>query len=86
MVLTMHLPPLRSICSRRHERFKGWEIWKDKNYFFLKCVEEGRPLSEKGAPIGRDLLLRMCDYYMNQNDNGVFVRRLVLIRSGEIGE
>ena len=48
---------------------------------------------KRGAPFGRDLLLRMCNYYMNQNDNGVFVRRLVLIttflvvgRAGEIGE
>ena len=90
--------------AQEDTRFKGLEIWKDKNWYtklraainkaiVLKCIEEGRPLSEKGAPIGRDLLLRVCDYYMSQNDNGVFVRRLVLIttflavgRTGEIGE
>ena len=91
-------------AAQEDERFKGLEIWKDKNWYtrlraainksvVLKCIEEGRPLSEKGAPIGRELLFRICDYYLKLNDKDYFVRRFVLIttflavgRTGEIGK
>ena len=47
-------------------RFKGLEIWKDKNWYtklraainkaiVLTCIEEGRSFSEKGAPIDFDM-------------------------------
>ena len=89
--------------AQEDSRFKNLEIWKDKNWYtrlrsainktvVLKCIEEGRPLSEKGAPIGRDLLFRICDYYFQLNDKDIFLRRFVLVttflavgRTGEIG-
>ena len=89
--------------AQEDSRFNGLELWKDKNWYtrlrsainksiVLKCIEEGRPLSEKGAPIGRELLFRLCDYYLQLNDKDMLVRRFVLIttflavgRTGEIG-
>lgn len=90
-------------AAQEDRRFKSLELWKDKNWYtrlrsainksiVLKCIEEGRPLSEKGAPIGRELLYRICDYYLQLNDKDMLLRRFVLIttflavgRTGEIG-
>ena len=90
-------------AAQEDVRFKCLDLWKDKNWYtrlraainmsiILKCIEEGRPLSEKGAPIGRELLFRICDYYLQLNDKDIFVQRFVLIttflavgRTGEIG-
>ena len=71
--------------AQEDSRFNGLELWKDKNRYtrlrsainksvVLKCIEEGRLLSEKGAPIGRELLFRICVVISLSTRTGRYVR------------